>query len=323
MAEVVPLPVPDVAPARTPAQEATLAAVRADPDDRPTFPSDLRDRLRRVLEEELAGPATALPDGSSLRVTKRALHGIHGCEGRWVAEDDADFTVSAPMVVGAVAHKAIELGIHRREAAEPGHLVDRALRSLSGTERWMGDWLERCDEDERAEVRAAAVARVAAFDEIWPPLDTRWRPVTESSVWADLLGRRISLSGKVDLTLGHPEGSTARKVIVDLKTGRFSLHHRDDLRFYALVETLRIGTPPRAVATSYLESGEIHVEPVTEEMLETAVARTVDGVERIVAVRFGGDEPVLRPSPSCRWCPVLDACDVGRAHLAAEDELAW
>jgi hypothetical protein len=309
---------PDVVPSAplTPAQAETLARLRARPEDRPAFPPDLRDRLRAHLEEELSGPATAIPDGSTLFVNKRALAGIHGCEARWHAEDTSEFTTSGPMVVGAVAHKAIELSLHRRTPAEPGHLVDRALDSLAGSERWMGDWLERCDEDDRAEVRAAAIARVAAFDEIWPPLDTRWRPVTEATVRADLLGRRITISGKVDLTVGHPQGTVARKVIVDLKTGRFSLHHRDDLRFYALVETLKVGTPPRAVATSYLDSGEIHVEAVTEEVLETAVARTVDGVERIVAVRVGGDEPVLRPSGGCRWCALLDGCPTGRDHLA-------
>lgn len=307
-------------PARTPAQSETLRRLAADPAERPTFPAELRGRLQSELEEELSGPATAIPEGTTLFVNKRALAGVHGCEARWQAEDEGDFTPSVPVVVGSVAHKAIELSINRRQPAEPGDLVDRALVSLSGSERWMGDWLERCDEDERAEVRAAAVAKVAAFDEIWPRLEARWRPVTEASVRRDLLGRRISLGGKVDLSLGHPEGLTARKVIVDLKSGRFALHHRDDLRFYALVETLRVGTPPRAVATSYLESGELHVETVTEDMLDTAVARTVDGVERIVAVRFGGDEPIRRPSAGCAWCPLLDGCDPGRAHLAGADD---
>lgn len=316
-----PVPLPEV-PALTPAQSDTLARLSAAPADRPTFPADLRDRLRALLEGELSGPATAIPDGTTLFVNKRALAGVHGCEARWQAEDEAGFTPSVPVVIGSVAHKAIELSIHGARPRDPGDLVDRALERLSGSERWMGDWLERCDEDDRAEVRSAAIAKVAAFDEIWPTLERSWRPVTEASVRQDLLGRRISLNGKVDISLGHPDGLTARKVIVDLKTGRFALHHRDDLRFYALVETLRIGTPPRAVATSYLESGELHVEEVTEDMLATAVARTVDGVERIVGLRFGGDEPVRRPSGGCRWCPLLEQCDVGRAHLDAPADTA-
>lgn len=313
---VAPLPDPPL----TPAQRDTLDRLGAAPDERPTFPAGLRDRLRALLEEELSGPATAVPDGETLFVNKRALAGVHGCEARWQADDAAPFAPSVPVVVGSVAHKAIELSLNRRRPGTPGDLVERALGSLSGSDRWMGEWLECCDEDDRAEVRALAVAKVAAFDEIWPPLSTRWVPVTEASVRQPLLGGRIVLGGKVDLSLGRAEGLTARKVIVDLKTGRFNLHHRDDLRFYALVETLRIGTPPRAVATSYLESGELHVEAVTEEMLEAAVARTVDGVERIVGIRYGGDDPVRRPSSGCRWCPVLDGCDVGRVHLDSGDD---
>jgi hypothetical protein len=305
----------------TPAQRSTLERLRAAPDERPTFPADLRDRLRHDLETELSGPATAVPDGETLWVSKRALAGVHGCEARWVAEQGDAFTPSAPVVVGSVAHKAIELTLNRTSGpdTDPADLVDRALRRLSGSERWMGDWLETCDEDDRAEVRSAAVARVSAFGELWPPLDRRWRPVTEASVSADLLGQRVRLSGKVDLTLGQAQGLTARKVIVDLKTGRPSLAHRDDLRFYALVETLRVGTPPRAVASSYLDSGDLHVESVTEDHLDAAVARTVDGVERMVALRYEGDEAVRRPSGACRWCPVRDDCEPGRAFLADPD----
>lgn len=302
----------------TPAQRATLDRLRAAPDDRPRFPADLRDRLRRDLEAELSGPATAVPDGETLWVSKHALAGVHGCEARWLAEEDTPFTTSAPMVVGSVAHKAIELTLNRSSGPDPdpADLVDRALHRLAGSERWMGDWLEDCDPDDRAEVRSAAVARVSAFGELWPPLDRRWRPVTEASIRSDLLGQRVRLSGKVDLTLGQAEGLTARKVIIDLKTGRPSHAHRDDLRFYALVETLRVGTPPRAVASSYLDSGDLHVETVTEDHLDAAVARTVDGVERMVALRHEGDEPARRPSGMCRWCPIRDDCEPGRAYLA-------
>ena len=53
---------------------------------------------------------------------------------------------------------------------------------------------------------------------------------------AELCGGRVVLSGKADLTLGQPEGTGAGKVIIDLKTGGFAPVHREDLRFYALLE---------------------------------------------------------------------------------------
>ena len=70
------------------------------------------------------------------------------------------------------------------------------------------------------------------------------------------------LSGKVDLTVGRADGLRAGKVLVDLKTGGFSPSHREDLRFYALVETLRLGVPPRLLATYYLDGGRLQQEAV-------------------------------------------------------------
>ena len=128
------------------------------------------------------------------------------------------------------------------------------------------------------------------------------------------------VKGKVDLTLGVAEGTRAGKVLVDLKTGGFSPSHDDDLRFYALVEAIKVGVPPRRVATHYLESGDLKHEDVTEPMLASAVARVVDAVNRWLELRSGRLVPVAKPSVACRWCPVLETCDLGRQHLAAADD---
>ncbi len=74
------------------------------------------------------------------------------------------------------------------------------------------------------------------------------------------------------------EGNIAGKVLIDLKTGGFSPVHVDDLRFYALVEAMKVGVPPRRVATHYLESGNLVPEDVTEPLLMSAAARVVDAV---------------------------------------------
>ncbi len=310
-------------PALTPRQQETLARLGAKRSERPRFDASLRDDLRSLLDAELAGPASALPDGATLFVNKHALATIHGCEARWHAEElDTAFAVSPPIVRGVVAHKAIELGINRRPGTDlpaPGDLVDAAMASLERSEQWMSDWLRTCDDAERAEVRSGAVARVTDYEDVWPPLASRWRPATEVKVRADLAGGRITLSGRVDLAIGRPEGLVAGKVIVDFKTGGPSLVHREDLRFYALVETLRLGVPPRAVATSYLESGELQVEDVTVGVLEAAAARVVDGASRMVAIRHHDHPPRTRPSPACRWCRALPDCAEGRAFVARRE----
>ena len=314
-----PLP-DDDAPSLNPRQAETLAALAARPADRPTFPADLGARLRADLEAELAGTVAGLPDGERLSISKRDLAGVHGCQARWLDEEEREFVVSPPVVRGTVVHKAIELGLNRRPGTEPppaGEMVDRALDNLERSDSWVTDWLTTCDEDDRATVRSDAVEHLTAFDEVWPPLERRWRPVTEARVRAELCDGRVRLAGRVDLALGRPEGTTAGKVLVDFKTGGWALHHIDDLRFYALVETLRLGVPPRLLASSYLDSGRLHTETVTEDLLHATVARVVDGAQRIVALVHHDHPPERRPSTACRWCPLRDDCDEGTAHLEA------
>jgi hypothetical protein len=158
------------------------------------------------------------------------------------------------------------------------------------------------------------------FLECFPRLEPRWRPVAESRLRADLNDDRIVLSGKVDLTVGRAEGLRAGKVLVDLKTGGFSPSHREDLRFYALVETLRLGVPPRVLGTYYLDGGRLHQEGVTEPLLRGALERVVDGAAAAVALLHEGREPQLKPGPPCRWCPRRATCDVGRRYLEREDD---
>ena len=174
-------------------------------------------------------------------------------------------------------------------------------------------------EDVLAELRAEANDRVVKFLECWPPLPRAWRPVTEAVVRQDLCGERVVLRGKVDLTLGQAQGSQAGKVVIDLKTGSPNPAHREDLRFYALLDAVRIGVPPRLVASFYLDQARAHTEAVTEDVLDAAVARTVDGARRVVALRAGTSAPVHRPGFGCRWCAVLPECPTGRRWLDDED----
>ena len=161
---------------------------------------------------------------------------------------------------------------------------------------------------------------MSKFIECWPDLKPAWRPVTESRVRAELCDNRLILAGKVDLSLGVAQGHRAGKVIIDLKTGGFVPVHREDLRFYALVETLRIGVPPRLIASYYLDQAHFVSEEVSEDTLTATIARVSDGVGRLMALLHRGEEPNKLPGPACRWCPLLETCDEGQAHLANLDE---
>ncbi|MCU1350976.1 MAG: hypothetical protein JWM05_185 [Acidimicrobiales bacterium] len=307
-----------------PAQQQVVDQLGAASGDRPEVSADLGARLRADLEAGLAPILAELGPDDDLTISKHLLAQVHGCEAKLLAEEAAgdEFVVSVPIARGTVAHKAIELGIHWRGEASPLDLVDEALARLTNTEHWLADWLQTCSEADRAELRATAGDRVSKFVECFPPLLARWRPVTESRLIVDLFGGRIRLNGKVDLTIGVARGRQAGKVIIDLKTGNPSPAHRDDLRFYALLEAVRIGVPPRMVASYYLDAGEARSEAVTEAVLEATVARTVDGARRLVDLRNGTAAPVLRPSYACRWCVALPTCDAGRQHLRASDDFS-
>ena len=307
-------------PELTPAQQRTLDDLGAAGAERPVFDQGLAPRLRADLEAGLAEVLDDLAPDEDLTLSKHLLGRVHGCEVRLLAEDAADepFTVTVPIARGSIAHKAVELGIHWKGEPLPLDLVDEAMASLAGSDHWLTDFLQTCSEGERAELRSTASDRVAKFFESFPPLDARWRPVTESSLIVDLAGGRVRLRGKVDLTLGTARGMQAGKVIVDLKTGAPNPIHRDDLRFYALLDTIRLGVPPRLVASFYLDLAEARTEAVTEGVLDATVARTVDAARRLTSLRAGTTAPVYRPSYGCRWCVALADCTTGRRWLADE-----
>ena len=312
------------APELNAAQQQVLHRLSRPAAERPSFEADLAARLRGDLESALADVAGAVDPVAPLFVGKRELAGVFGCEASFRHDEEQLFAWNPPMATGAVAHKAIELGINWHAPAAPADLVDAALDSLTRGDSGLADWLHRCAEVERADLRSLAVSRVAAFWEGWPPLLPRWRPTTESRCRVELCDGRIQLNGKYDLTLGTPDGQRAGKVIIDLKTGRRHSHmHREDLRFYALLETLKLGTPPRTLATYYLESAALDVEEVDEALLEVAVRRTVDGIRRYAELHghLGPPaEPLKRPGPPCRWCALRDDCAEGQEYLSQADD---
>jgi hypothetical protein len=305
-------------PPLNPAQQEVVDLLGAAPDERPTFDPGLRDELLADLEDGLAEIAPELDPEKPLWISKRDLATVHSCEMRYLAERDAGFSWSAVTARGTVAHKAIELSVHWRGEPDPLDMVDEAIARLTEGTDSLADWLQTGGEAARAELRAFANERVVTFFECFPPLKSKWVPVTEGRLRASLLGGRVVLAGRTDLSLGRPTGSTAGKVIIDLKTGGHSASHLDDLRFYALVETLRLGTPPRLLASYYLDAGRAHPEAVTEGLLRAAVARTIDGAHLLHQLEIGTREPQVRPGPMCRWCPALETCEPGRAHLGED-----
>lgn len=301
-----------------PAQQDAIDLLGAKGKQQPRFPMELRDDLRERLEDRLAPLLDAIDSAEyrerDLHLTKFKLTQVLSCERKFLASREQPFEWSVPTARGTVSHKAVELSVHWRGRPAPLVLVDEAIASLSDSDAGISDFLQACSDAERAELRSTVGATIEQFLECFPPLKREWRPATESPIRTRLHGDRIVLSGKPDLTLGRAEGGVSGKVVIDFKTGSVSPAHVEDLRFYALVEALRI-LPPRLVATYYLDEARARAEEVTREMLESALERVVDGAFRYVALVTAARAPTVLAGPACRWCPVQADCETGTSYL--------
>jgi len=300
----------------SPTQERTLDLLRRpsepvifDSDQIAAFTSNFSDALDHLVERLDA-------IGKSLFISKGMLTSVLGCETHFQQKEEFRWNVTT--VIGTVAHRAIELLTGWRGAPYPATLVDESIARLSEKPNSLGDFLTSMTDGDRADLINAATDRVVKFTESFPPLQQSFIPVAESSIrWPE--SGTIVLGGKSDLTLGRAEHGESRKVIIDLKTGGAWPNHMDELRFYALLETLRTGIPPRLIAGFYLDAGRAVPEHVTIETLGAAMRRTLDGIGRAVEL-LEGRQAVRRPQSSCRWCPLSGECEEGRSWL--EEQLA-
>ncbi len=299
-------------PRLNPAQQQILDELGT--TDRPSFRDDLRDHLRHELNTSLE-PLLEDVEETPLFMSKHKISMIHGCESRFLAEEEAEFEWKIPIARGTVAHKAIELMVARRGNPTPLDLVNDAMARLENDDKSISPFIQQLTEGERADLVGQVNDLVANFFETFPPLQRTWVPVAESRVRAEFCDDRISLRGVVDLTLGRPRGNEAGRVLIDLKTGRPHGSHTSDLRFYALLETLKLGVPPRLLVSYYLDAGEPRSEAVTEDMLWSTAKRVVDAVAKYVELTVQKREPTKQASGMCRFCPILDSCAEGQREL--------
>ena len=298
-------------PTLTPVQSRTLDALRRSGEPLvfdPDLVADIRTEMRVALDEF----AERLQPNQEIFVSKHKIATVLDCEEFHVLPDD--FEWKAATAKGQVAHRAIQLLLSWRGEANPSDLVDEAVARLADEERGIGAWIAGLSPADEADLRGQSVERLTKFMESFPPLDRRANPVTEAAArWPN--EGPILLQARVDLMIGRPVGNESRKVIIDLKTGRPNVRHRQDLGFYALLETLARSVPPRRLATFYLDAAEAQAEDVSERLLRSAVRRTLDGINAMVELESEGRPPVRRAGVTCRWCPLADSCDDGQAYL--------
>ena len=298
-----------------PIQQMVFDALAKKPDFVPS-PPELAEEIEAHVTDALEPVALNYSKDKPLVIAKHTLNSVHACEAQHVA-NRGKFAWSLPLVRGTVLHKAIELLINLRSPRTPSEIVDDALDRIVESERGSAsDYVASLSPAEQAELRATVVDLVTKYEDSFPPLKPEWRPVVESNAKVYLCDGSILLTARTDLTIGAP-GS---KVIIDLKTGRMNASYREDLRFYALAETLKSRQTPRLTATFAVDSQRVDTEPVTVDTLRAAVRRLVEGAQLIDELDRQRRPPTKKTSYACRWCPLLDTCEEGTTFLAAEDD---
>lgn len=297
-----------------PMQQAVVDTLGKSPDWTP-LPGSVVEAVRTILHEQLADLAPRFTRQDPMWLSKNKLTTIHGCEAHHLASKNS-FEWNAINARGTVLHKAVELGVNWRGESTPTDIVDEAIARLADSSNNIADFLVGMSPGESAQLRGYAIDLYTRFEECFPKLKRAWRPSTESSARYELFDGAIVLGTRADLTLGTAD----QKVIIDIKSGGLHLSHREDLRFYALVEALRSGMAPRRLATYSLAAARADVEDVSEGVLQAAVRRVVAGIRRIVALELDKAEPTRQPAAHCRWCPLNESCAEGRAYLSRDPD---
>ena len=251
---------------------------RARPASDPAFAAGLRGLLESGLQDlpESTDPA----DGGRLVVTKDRLTRTLACPGHRTADRFGERSFTIPMACGALVDALFRQIVTVGSVGDP--LAD-ALDGLGVDEHqsalvaWIGDLAP----SELAELRSEVDRQAHGLAHRWPALDPAWLPRTQESMRAVLVGGMVELSARVDLAIGPPAEDESSVAIVEVKSGARRPAHRDDLRFYALVEALRSPAPPFAVATYYSRTGEVDVESVTHDMLVEAARRCLVGTRAL------------------------------------------
>jgi hypothetical protein len=263
-------------PPRSPGTDV-LASLRGDSRHRPLVDPGLSGGLRDWLEDGLCSvaPRVATP----LILNKQSLR--DALAGRPDRTKTGAQPVNHSIALGAL------IDVLFRQLVTIGR-IDDPMKDGIGALRIdprrceIVDFVNALTGHERAEFQEELATQTAILLDRWPRLSPSWLPRTQERIAIPLAGGDVVLVGVVDLIVGAPSAGRASIGLIELKSGRARSEDRDDLRFYALLETLRSGAPPFRVATFYTRTGQVDAEDVDDEALISSVRRVLSAIERIV-----------------------------------------
>ena len=304
--------------------DALLERLRVTGRPRPQVRPELSETLRTLLESGLETPACAadgrspwegidVSDGPGGRtpvvVTKDRLTRVLACEVHQTGAGFGTRSFSVALACGAL------IDVLFRQLVTVGSIGDPmedglAALSVDDHQSDLVAWLGGLAGPERDELRAEVERQAYDLGRRWPALDPAWLPRTQETLRVRFSAGAVELSARVDLVIGRPSRDVGSVAIVEVKSGSRQVEHRADLHYYALLEALRSPAPPFAVATYYARTGELDVDPVTDELLVAAARRTAVGARRLVDLARGV-EPDRRPGPLCARCSILPVGALG------------
>ncbi len=268
MTDLAVLLQPTPAPNGRTGRDDVLAAIRGNTGVRPPVDPGLSGGLREWLEDGLC--SLPLDRDSELVVTKQTLRG----EGRKDSE-----SITSAIAIGALMHALFRQYVTTGRIEDP---MEDGLASLELDPRRSATvrFVHRLGGSALHQFRDELETQTAILVGRWPRLSPGWMPRTQERVAVPLAGGNVVLAGVIDLVIGSPSSGQATVGLVEAKSGRPRLEDRDDLRFYALLETLRSGAPPFRVATFYTRSGQVDAEDVYDELLASCVMRVLGAIRR-------------------------------------------
>ncbi len=294
---------------RTPTQQRAWDDLLAVDQPRPVPDPTWVEPLRARLEDAALQASVDLPPDTTLRLNKTALDALN-CDGRYLDLRSEPFEWSPRLLLGKLAHRAIELD-HAGGFQRPVRDVVAHAWMETATDRGSAaDFVAELGGVAADGLRGAVSERVISFRESFPCLPTSAEVRAEKPYLVRLAAGRVQLRGVPDLVLGRALAIERRVLLVDLKTGSRGPHHLHDMRFYALLATLSTGVAPFRVATYYLDEASWEHEDITYDHLEAAARTVADKVLRAGALVHPPPTEHLRlvAGAACRWCSRAPSC---------------
>ncbi len=272
------------------------------------------DEVRHLLEGAAReAVAAAASDGTvdlasnPIRLSKRRLTDLLACERHLTLTADAgrsggpgDEAMHLGVLVDVLAERFVVAG-DRRLPPEPLEVGLELCAAQGDDGAATVEWVGALDPDARRTFAERLDEKQGGLLGGWPAFDPRWWARTQERTTVGLADGDVVLSGRADVTVGGPP-TPWPIMVVEVKSGIFSIEQRDDGLVYALLLALRDGVAP-AAAITVTADGAVHVESATAERLATAAERV--GTAIVAAGELaGGRAPVERAGFRCDRCPV-------------------